>query len=420
MMNMKNYLDLVEKVDENRLYSHIYNLQGIKHPIVAREALINAYKYIISEFENIGIEVIEEEFEFEGFDTPFKNIIGKLDLSNGTADEVIIAGHHDTIFNAPGANDNASAVAIVIETARIIYENKNLFSGNYRFVSFDLEEGNPIVIKNLWEIGKKYGVSDKGTFTQLTYKKNWDRFFSSFNQLINEESREKFRSTVNEANLDENESDFYNSLLDYYALIYKDAERVGGSAIVGSSHYVAQAKSQGRKIKGLINLDTVGYTSKRKNSQTYPKGIPVNLLKLATKPILKSIPILSKSFKTTGVKDVSVGDFATLLVDINSTSEANKFMENAKKVNLKVVAIYSGMDYANINKHMHDLLRADHAPFWRDNIHAIFISDSADFRYPYYHTGGDTIDHLDFDFMKKITQTCLLTLIAIAEDNILK
>ena len=69
---MKNYLDLVEKVDEEKLYSHIYNLQGIKHPIVAREALIDAYKYIISEFEKIGIEVIEEDFEIEGFDIPFQ------------------------------------------------------------------------------------------------------------------------------------------------------------------------------------------------------------------------------------------------------------------------------------------------------------------------------------------------------------
>ncbi|NOY08995.1 MAG: Zn-dependent exopeptidase M28 [Spirochaetes bacterium] len=31
-----------------------------------------------------------------------------------------VTGHHDTVFNAPGANDNASACAIIIETARII------------------------------------------------------------------------------------------------------------------------------------------------------------------------------------------------------------------------------------------------------------------------------------------------------------
>ncbi len=417
---MKNYLDLVEKVDEKRLYSHIYNLQGIKHPIVARDALINAYKYIISEFKNIGIEVIEEDFEVEGYDIPFKNIIGKLDLSNGTADEVIISGHHDTVFNAPGANDNATAVAIVIETARIIYENQSLFSGNYRFVSFDLEEGNPVMQKDLWELGKKFGVTENDTFTQLSYKKNYEMLFSSFFQFKNEDSREKLRLKVKETKLDENERDFYNSMLDYFSISFKDGEWLGISGLLGSTHYVSHAKSQGRKIKGLINIDTVGYTSNKKNSQTYPKGIPVNLLKLVTKPILKSIPFLSKSFKTTGVKDVTVGDFASLLVDINSTSEADLFMKNAKQINLKVVAIYTGMDYANISMKMHDLLRADHAPFWRDNIHAIFISDSANFRCPHYHTGSDTIEHVDFNFVKKIAQTSLLTLIAMAEENIIE
>lgn len=212
---MKNYLDLAEKVDENRLYSHIYNLQGIKHPIVAREALINAYKYIISEFENIGIEVIEENFEIEGFDIPFKNIIGKLDLSNGTADEVIIAGHHDTVFNAPGANDNATAVAIVIETARIIYENQSLFSGNYRFVSFDLEEGNPTFQKDLWELSEKFGITKKDTFTKLEYKKNYEMLFPFIYKSRNEEGIEKFRQKVKETKLSENESDFYNSMIDY-------------------------------------------------------------------------------------------------------------------------------------------------------------------------------------------------------------
>jgi len=417
MKKMSNYFELVEKIDENRLYSHIYNLQGIKHPIVAREALIDAYKYIITEFEKIGIEVIEEDFEIDGFDIPFKNIIGKLDLSNGTAGEVIISGHHDTVFNAPGANDNASAVAILIETARIMYENQRLFRGNYRFVSFDLEEGNPTFQKDLWDLGKKYGITEKNTFTKLEYKKNYEKLFPVIYKSRNRASIESLRQKVKETRLSENERGFYNSLADYYSIFYKSEEWVGHLALLGSSHYVSQAKSQGRKIKGLINIDTVGYTTDKKNSQTYPEGIPVNLLKLITKPILKSIPFLSKNFKTTGVKDVTVGDFASLLVDINSTTEADLFMKNAKQVNLKVAAIYTEMDYTDIHEKMHDLLRADHAPFWREDIHAIFISDSANFRFPHYHTGSDTIEHVDFDFVKKIAQASLLTLIAMAEEN---
>jgi len=107
-------------------------LQGIKHPHTAPEALEKGRNYIKSEFEKIGIEVIEETFKVEGFPLTFKNIVGVLDLSNGTDDEVIVSGHHDTVFDTPGANDNASACAAVLEIARVIYKNRDTLSGNYR------------------------------------------------------------------------------------------------------------------------------------------------------------------------------------------------------------------------------------------------------------------------------------------------
>ena len=44
-------------------------------------------------------------------------------------------------------------------------------------------------------------------------------------------------------------------------------------------------------------------------------------------------------------------------------------------------------------------------------------TDSANFRCPHYHTGSDTIEHVDFDFVKKVAQTSLLTMIAMAEEN---
>jgi len=67
--------------------------------------------------------------------------------------------------------------------------------------------------------------------------------------------------------------------------------------------------------------------------------------------------------------------------------------------------------FEKIAKWLMDLLRSDHGPFWRENIPALMITDTANFRYPYYHTEADTIDKLDFDFIKKVTQATIATVV---------
>jgi Zn-dependent M28 family amino/carboxypeptidase len=58
---------------------------------------------------------------------------------------------------------------------------------------------------------------------------------------------------------------------------------------------------------------------------------------------------------------------------------------------------------------MRDLLRSDHAPFWRQGIPGLFLTDTADFRYPHYHTPADTIDKVDFNFLTKICKAIVAT-----------
>src|SRR5262245_28122912 len=40
---------------------------------------------------------------------------------------------------------------------------------------------------------------------------------------------------------------------------------------------------------------------------------------------------------------------------------------------------------------------SDHWSFWQENYPAIMITDTAVFRYPYYHTPRDTFDKVNFD-----------------------
>ncbi|UBF23566.1 M28 family peptidase [Kovacikia minuta CCNUW1] len=45
-----------------------------------------------------------------------------------------------------------------------------------------------------------------------------------------------------------------------------------------------------------------------------------------------------------------------------------------------------------------DVLRSDHAPFWAQNIGAVMVGDTANFRNPHYHQPSDTVETLDRTF----------------------
>ena len=51
---------------------------------------------------------------------------------------------------------------------------------------------------------------------------------------------------------------------------------------------------------------------------------------------------------------------------------------------------------------LRDLRRSDHAPFWDAGIPAILVTDTSNFRSPFYHTAMDRIEMIDFEFAAKV------------------
>ena len=74
-----------------------------------------------------------------------------------------------------------------------------------------------------------------------------------------------------------------------------------------------------------------------------------------------------------------------------------------------ILAVLFPFGFDDIRIHTPDLLMSDHSPFWKNNIPALLISDSGNFRNPYYHTSADTIETLDFEFIEQITKATTLT-----------
>lgn len=124
---------IVERYLAKILESHVYQLA---HEIGERsinryEALNEAAKYITEQFCSFGYNV-----EFQSY-----NILGKTcknilvtKLGAEKPNEIIIVGAHYDSYSNPGADDNASGIASLIELARFMSNKKTKCT--IRFVAF--------------------------------------------------------------------------------------------------------------------------------------------------------------------------------------------------------------------------------------------------------------------------------------------
>lgn len=54
------------------------------------------------------------------FTAPSYNVAGELTGARWPDQHLLLGGHHDTVYGAPGGNDNASGTIVVLETARVL------------------------------------------------------------------------------------------------------------------------------------------------------------------------------------------------------------------------------------------------------------------------------------------------------------
>ena len=126
-----------KKALAERAKRHVYKLS---HEIGDRNVfryheLNEAAGYIKEQFESFGYEVGFQHFSARGKE--FKNIIVTKPGSRNPGEIFVLGAHYDT-RNNPGADDNASAVAGLLEIARIFRDKKT--ARTVRFVAFTNEE----------------------------------------------------------------------------------------------------------------------------------------------------------------------------------------------------------------------------------------------------------------------------------------
>jgi Zn-dependent M28 family amino/carboxypeptidase len=118
---------------------HLRALIGERHPASSPTALRQAEGYLTEQFKSLGLEVSPHPFKALG-DT-YRNVIGTCPVAHPLPESgapLIVAAHYDTVRGSPGADDNASALAVLLETARCLRSVP--LSREVRFIAFSLEE----------------------------------------------------------------------------------------------------------------------------------------------------------------------------------------------------------------------------------------------------------------------------------------
>jgi hypothetical protein len=142
------------------------------------------------------------------------------------------------------------------------------------------------------------------------------------------------------------------------------------SGEMGSRKYARRAKERAENIVAMFSLETIGYYSDEPGSQHYPP--PLGLFYPAT------------------------GNFIAFVSNLGSRSLLHETIASFRRraqfpsEGVAAPAFIPGIDWS------------DHWSFWTVGYPALMVTDTAPFRYPYYHMAADTPDKVDFDRLARV------------------
>ncbi|MBI4633080.1 MAG: M28 family peptidase [Deltaproteobacteria bacterium] len=142
LMKIKNAPSVVPPrtpgIKDTLLYRHVEHLTATigSRSVFEYDRIIAARDYILSCLNGMGYSPARQDFSYQG--RTFSNIVVSLRGAARPGDVVLIGAHYDTMVGTPGADDNASAVAMLLEMCRLL---KNYAPGmTLKLVFFALEE----------------------------------------------------------------------------------------------------------------------------------------------------------------------------------------------------------------------------------------------------------------------------------------
>ena len=251
------------------------------------ERLNDAGDFIFNAFDRLGCDVARQTFDVKG--RSYFNVVAEPP-ADPSKPRVIIGAHYDVCGNTPGADDNASAIAVMLSLAENWKPLADRARVRLQFAAYTLEE-----------------------------------------------------------------PPFFNT------------PQMG-------SRVHADSLPPGEPPAFMLSLDCLGYYNDGKRSQKYPVGLA-------------------------RVSYPSVGNFLFAITNPWGKKNAKKFYSLARDhSNLRVEYIALPSPAVNFS---------DHYSYWRRNIPAFVLTDTAWFRNPHYHQLGDTPETLDYARLAETVQILL-------------
>lgn len=133
---MSDIRDIISAISIERLKEHVSALEGERHGRENYDALEEKGRFVEAAFRSLGLPVTSQPVPFKGRE--YRNIIATMAGSDPRKEWLLLGAHYDSPWGSPGADDNASGTAALLEASRILSEQK--FSRTIQFVAFTLEE----------------------------------------------------------------------------------------------------------------------------------------------------------------------------------------------------------------------------------------------------------------------------------------
>lgn len=191
-----NLESLLPQINADSLLQTVTDLQNFQSRFALRPGGNQAVaEYIANRLNNYGITAKIDTFHQSGqnwlvgaYDQDFYNVRGVLPAINAKDDSLVLIGAHldaisydhqtwQLLEMAPGADDNASGVAVMLEMARICHENNLRFNRDIHFMAFDGEElglfGGYYDAQKRQEAGENIAVMINNDMVSYQPDENW-------------------------------------------------------------------------------------------------------------------------------------------------------------------------------------------------------------------------------------------------------